>query len=248
MESSSQSRPIRTFEKSEHSRTRLLDAAEALFAEKGFRDTSVREITTAAHCNVAAINYHFQNKDNLYKEVYVRRVRQLREARISAIDGVMSRGREATLEELIGTYARSFLEPLMEEPSGQAAMMLMTREMNEPRLSKEIFFEEMVRPVQERLEGAVEILCPGIDRESAGQSIQAVVGQLLHYTRKRELYQANPNLPAPPETEVMVEHLVRFSSAGIRAFAGKEAGALNRTGRFHAGLVFRPDFASAIRW
>jgi len=224
MEAISQTQPNKMSEKSENSQTRLLDAAEVLFAEKGFERTTVRDITTAAHCNVASINYHFKNKDNLYKEVYVRRVRQLRQIRFTAIDGVMSRGREARLEELIGTYARSFLEPLVDTQSGQAVMMLMTREMNEPRLSKEIFFEEMIRPVQERLEAAIVGLCPEVDAGSVIASIQAIVGQLLHYIRMRELHQANPQLPAPPETEAMVEHLVRFSSAGIRAFAGKGPG------------------------
>lgn len=104
-------------------------------------------------------------------------------------------------------------------------MMLMTREMNEPRLPKDVFFEEMVWPVQERLKAAITGLCPGIDAGSVIASIQAIVGQLLHYIRMRELHQANPQLPAPPETETMVEHLVRFSSAGIRALAGKGAGA-----------------------
>jgi AcrR family transcriptional regulator len=224
MEATSQTRPVKMSEKSENSRTRLLDAAEVLFAEKGFEKTTVRDITTAAHCNVAAINYHFKNKDNLYKEVYIRRVRQLRQVRFEAIDGVMSRGSEASLEGLIGTYARSFLEPLVDTQSGQAVMMLMTREMNEPRLSKEIFFEEMVWPVQERLEAAIAGLCPEVDGGSLIASIQAIVGQLLHYIRMRELHQANPQLPAPPETEAMIGHLVRFSAAGIRAFAGKGAG------------------------
>jgi len=226
MESSSQSRPVKMSEKSEHSRTRLLDAAEVLFAEKGFRDTSVREITAAAACNVASINYHFKNKDNLYKEVYVRRIRQLREMRIAGIERVLSLGREGTVEDLVGTFARTFLEPLVNAESGRLLIMLMTREMNEPRLSKELFFEEMVRPVQERLRGAIAVLCPGIDAESTDLSIQAMVGQLMFFIRMRELQQAHQGqLPAPPAMELFIEHLVRFSSAGIRAFAGKGAGA-----------------------
>ena len=62
MEAISQTQPIKMSEKSENSQTRLLDAAEVLFAEKGFERTTVRDITTAAHCNVASINYHFKNK------------------------------------------------------------------------------------------------------------------------------------------------------------------------------------------
>ena len=49
---------------------RLLDKAEALFAQKGYHAVSVREITAAARCNMAAVNYHFNNKKNLYLEVF----------------------------------------------------------------------------------------------------------------------------------------------------------------------------------
>lgn len=210
--------------KSEQSRKRLLDAAEALFAEKGYEKTTVREITESAKCNVASINYHFKNKDNLYKEVYVRRVRQLREARIAAIERVMSRGREATLDDLIRSYAHSFLEPVEDDRTGQTIMMLMTRELNEPRLPKEIFFEEMVSPVQEQLEKAFQAFYPGINRQWIALSIQAIVGQLLHFIRRRDLHQTHPRLPAPPETNAMIEHLTRFSSAGVRGFAEKESG------------------------
>ncbi len=211
--------------KSELSRKRLLDAAEILFAEKGYDKTTVREITESAKCNVASINYHFQNKDNLYREVYIRRVRQLREIRIAAIEQVMSRGSKATLEDLIRSYAQSFLEPMVQGQSRQALMKLMTRELNEPRLPKETFFDEMVWPVQEQLEKAIKIFCPGIDRSKNFFSIQGIVGQLLHFIRMHDLHQTHPRLPAPPETHAMIEYLTRFSSAGIRALAGKESGA-----------------------
>jgi len=66
-------------------RERLLDAAERLFAEHGFRAASVREITVAAGCNLAAVNYHFGGKLNLYREVFARRLRALRERRIAGV-------------------------------------------------------------------------------------------------------------------------------------------------------------------
>ena len=51
-------------------RERILDTAEVLFASKGYHAVSVREITHAADCNLAAVNYHFGNKQNLYLEVF----------------------------------------------------------------------------------------------------------------------------------------------------------------------------------
>jgi AcrR family transcriptional regulator len=47
---------------------KILDVSHTLFAEKGYEGTSVRDIATLAEVNIAAINYHFQNKENLYKE------------------------------------------------------------------------------------------------------------------------------------------------------------------------------------
>lgn len=54
----------------ELTRDRLLDEAEDLFAQRGFHAVSVREITKAAQSNLAAVNYHFGNKQNLYLEVF----------------------------------------------------------------------------------------------------------------------------------------------------------------------------------
>jgi AcrR family transcriptional regulator len=52
----------------ELTKERILDTAEVLFAQKGYRAVSVREITSAARCNLAAVNYHFGKKENLYLE------------------------------------------------------------------------------------------------------------------------------------------------------------------------------------
>ena len=49
---------------------RILREAEVLFARRGFYAVTVREITQAAHCNLASVNYHFGNKKNLYMEVF----------------------------------------------------------------------------------------------------------------------------------------------------------------------------------
>ena len=49
---------------------RIFDEAEILFARKGYHAVSIREITNSAGCNLAAANYHFGNKQNLYLEVF----------------------------------------------------------------------------------------------------------------------------------------------------------------------------------
>jgi hypothetical protein len=49
-------------------REKILQRAHKLFAEKGYNGVSIREISTAAEVNVAAVNYHFKNKENLFQE------------------------------------------------------------------------------------------------------------------------------------------------------------------------------------
>ena len=58
-------------------KNRILDAAEELFADKGFNGTSLREITSQAEVNLAAVNYHFGSKKELIKAVMSRYMNEL---------------------------------------------------------------------------------------------------------------------------------------------------------------------------
>lgn len=51
-------------------KARILEVANELFATRGFDGASIRDIANAAEVNLAAINYHFKNKENLYREVF----------------------------------------------------------------------------------------------------------------------------------------------------------------------------------
>ena len=56
----------------QHTKTDILDAAEYLFSQSGFTQTSMREITARAEVNLASINYHFGSKKNLIQAVFKR--------------------------------------------------------------------------------------------------------------------------------------------------------------------------------
>ena len=62
-------------------KNRILDAAEVLFAERGFADTSLRLITSEADVNLASVNYHFGSKDALLFEIFRRRTAELNRER-----------------------------------------------------------------------------------------------------------------------------------------------------------------------
>jgi AcrR family transcriptional regulator len=68
---------------SDITRERILKAAQRLFADRGYKDTSVRAVVTRARVNQAAINYHFGGKDELYREVLRATLRALTEQQLA---------------------------------------------------------------------------------------------------------------------------------------------------------------------
>src|SRR3954447_22854602 len=66
-------------------RDRILDAAEELFMEHGFEATSLRQITTAAEVNLAAVNYHFGSKEELFQSVLTRRLDPMNQERLALL-------------------------------------------------------------------------------------------------------------------------------------------------------------------
>ena len=94
----------------ELTRDRLLDEAEELFAQRGYHAVSVREITSAAESNLAAENYHFGNKQNLYLEVF--RSRWLpRASRIQkSFKRSLAKNGNPTPHMVVQSFARAFQE------------------------------------------------------------------------------------------------------------------------------------------
>ncbi len=116
-------------------REKILDAAEALFAEHGFEGASMRMITARAGVNLAAVNYHFGSKENLLREIFRRRLAEITEER---------RRRLAQLQrdaEALGKAVRpsriveAFFAPLLElarTEGGRRFLQLLGRTMTDP--------------------------------------------------------------------------------------------------------------------
>jgi AcrR family transcriptional regulator len=203
---------------------RLLDAAEELFCEHGFEGTSVRDIAAAAQCNIASVNYYFGGKEKLYLEVWRRHLGAMRDIRVASIRKVMSQeGTKPTLEALLTSYANAFVEPLVDKHRAGRFMRLMAREMVDKHLPQNVFLEEMIIPVMTALQQALMRICPGLDKVKADLSILSLVGQLVHTTIAETMLEQsdNPDIPKFDLPEV-VEHIVKFSAAGIRAYAEEE--------------------------
>lgn len=107
--------------------TRILDTAEVLFAERGFAETSLRNITSKAKVNLAAVNYHFGSKKALIQAVFARYLDPFTERFHAVLDELESHytGQPIPLEVLLESMARTVLEVPAERNSLKVFMRLL---------------------------------------------------------------------------------------------------------------------------
>ena len=198
-----------------NTKQRLIDAAVSLFSEKGYKGTSVRRIAAAANCNIAAVNYHFGNKQMLYVELWRRQFTRLRDVRLEGIEKVM-KANQPSLEELLWSFAQSFLGPLLED---QKFMKLMAHEINDKRLPTEMFVKEIVKPTVRVMHNAMLLICPGLDESKIPLLLMLVVGQLIHVLHTKTIFDQIELLKIQTmQINDLIENIVKFSAAGIRAY------------------------------
>jgi TetR/AcrR family transcriptional regulator, regulator of cefoperazone and chloramphenicol sensitivity len=205
-------------------RERLLEAAERLFADKGYLATSVRDITEAAGANLAAINYHFGGKENLYRELFVRRLENLSDQRIAAIRRVLDEeGGRATPGSIIRAFAEAFLLPLSEGETGRRWVQLLTREFVERHMPAEVLCTRYLDPVSDALREALRTVTPGLEDREALACVHSVVAQLVHVIHGARFYGTLAERTVVGFSfDEIVDHIARFSAAGVRARAEVE--------------------------
>ncbi len=92
-------------------RARILQAAEALFAERGVAGTTLRAVTAQAETNIAAVNYHFGGKENLAIEVFRGVARRSARRRLALLAQAEARSPRPSAAEIIETFLDPYLTP-----------------------------------------------------------------------------------------------------------------------------------------
>jgi len=203
---------------------RLLDAAERLFAEKGYGSTSVRDITNLAGTNLASVNYHFGGKQNLYASVFQRMLKVLRDHRIAGLEKVIHEP-GVDLKAILHTFSRVFLEPLVEGSRGPRMMQLFMREMVEPLLPRGMIVSELFEPISLAFREALSQECPGVGGEEARLCMISIVGQLVHVLLTFQMYRDAGRTEFPvKDIQQVIDHVVQFAAAGVRECAAGNTG------------------------
>ncbi len=165
---------------------RILDTAEVLFAQKGYRAVSVREITSTAECNLAAVNYHFGNKENLYLEVFrsrwVPRAVRMRESFSKAVAGQTS----LSVPTVVRALAQAFVEGPLSDEERLRHSQLMTREMTQPTKAFELVAQQVIEPFFKEVgEKLSSVLSDEMGQEQMLLNIFSIFSMVLYFNFAR---------------------------------------------------------------
>jgi len=210
--------PIEQTKTREHGQTRanLLEAACKIFAEKGFRDATNADICERAGANIAAINYHFHDKGTLYAEAWRLGFQRFREK--YPFDGGVSATAPAVqrLRGYISSLVRAILDP------DDHVWEIVHKEMAYPTGLLAEVMTESITPIKKALFDIVrELLGEKASEQQVRMCEMSVMALCIHpleIERHRRHLPDNALAFIPPleaSAEEMVNHVFRFSLAGI---------------------------------
>jgi AcrR family transcriptional regulator len=194
---------------SDVTRERIMKAAERLFAERGYDASSIRAIVAKARVNQAAINYHFDGKDGLYREVLRAAFRALTEQQLEHADEMKAMSREAALAEFI----RRQLRPLLGRDEYSRHMRILNWETVRPTAVFRKLLSEEAAPFMGLAVELVRRFQPEADQRTLVAAAVWLLGQCSVFLRNRE------QLADPPLGLVLDENSVEWLAQTVSRWA-----------------------------
>lgn len=190
---------------------RVFDAAEKVFAERGFDGATIREIAAEAGEPVGTIHHHGGGKNALFHRTVARRAETLSSDRLDALQQVLSEG-DQTLERVLGAFIRPFFELSAKDPRWRDYARLVAFVSVDSRwqdISVECF-----DPVAEVFIKEISKLLPATSRKQIVEGFVYSVSAMLALLTSQNRMGA---LGAEVDLEsTRIDHLVRFCAAGFR--------------------------------
>lgn len=196
----------------DQTRERLLEAAGEIFARQGFQGATIREICQLGKANLAAVNYHFGDKQSLYYEAVER----------AHCGGAGLIGVEWpqgwTPQQKLRAFIRRWLDHYLDDSRPSWQMRLMLREMSEPTDACAKLVQAYIRPMANVLRGIVEELLPaGHAERQSWLTGFSIVGQCLFYKVHRPIVEllVGQEEYSHLSIELLADHIASFSLAAL---------------------------------
>ena len=197
---------------------RILHAAEELFAAQGFATTSLRQVTSRADVNIAAVNYHFGSKDNLVNEVFRRRMDEMSAERLKALQQAVA-SRPGELEPVLAAFVEPALAMAQDRHGGGAFIRVIARAYAESNDSLRKFLSDQYGHVLRDFAKAIDACVPGLGKETLYRRLDFLSGALTYAMADFGLIKRPAGVSEATHRERAAKALIRFAAAGFQADA-----------------------------
>lgn len=214
---------VATGSRSQATRDRILDAAERLFAVRGFHGVSVRDITGAAAVDVALANYHFGSKQGVLEAVVLRRAADLNDERLARLDAVLAAaGRRAPrLEDTIDAFTRPLLDRSARGTPGWKSYFALIAEINNSPEFGSVLMTRHFDPVVERFIEAIRRALPHCKDRDLYWAYHFLSGALtLTFAETGRIDKLSGGACRSNDLASVHERLVPYCAAGFRSLCG----------------------------
>ncbi|MEP7070625.1 MAG: TetR/AcrR family transcriptional regulator [Usitatibacter sp.] len=203
-------------------KTRILDAAETLFMEHGFEATSLRSLTTAASVNLAAVNYHFGTKEELFQAVLTRRLDPMNQERIELLERLErdTGGKPMSCEKILFTMLIPALRLARDEKrGGKNFLRLLGRAYADPAPFIRHFLSAQYAEMIGRYKEAFLKALPHLSRQELTWRLHFVMGALSYTLAGTDALKLFAQVTAADkyDDELLLQRLAPFLVAGLKA-------------------------------
>lgn len=194
---------------------RILGAAEELFAQHGFSGTSLRQVTSRADVNVAAVNYHFGSKENLVNEVFRRRMDDMSAQRLTALNAAVKL-QPGALEPILAAFVEPALALAQDRRGGAAFVRVIARAYAEKNDSLRKFLSERYGHVLRDFAKAIAECLPELTKAELYWRLDFLAGALTYAMADFGLIKRPTGTLEKAHRERAARELIRFAAAGFR--------------------------------
>jgi len=201
-------------------KVRILDAAEALFMEHGFEATTLRAITTAANVNLAAVNYHFGSKEELFQAVLTRRLDPMNQARVALLSQMEadSAPEPVRCDRILSAMFMPALE-LARDPQrgGKDFLRLLGRAYADPAPFIRRFLSEQYAVMIARFKAAFGRALPELPKRELSWRLHFIMGALSYTLAGTDALKLIAELTTTESAndEMLLRRLAPFLLAGL---------------------------------
>lgn len=197
----------------------ILNAAERLFAERGFDATSLRAITREAGVNLAAVNYHFRTKVGLFQAVFERRVEAINQERLELLDALERRpGGPPPVREVLEALLAPAVRRLQTNDEGQRLFLRIVGRLQSAAGEHVHVLQEVFSEVQARFLPAFVRALPHLPEADLLWRVHLLLGAMCSVLADpARLEQLTQGRCRPGDAEETLRQLVDFGVAGLEA-------------------------------